>query len=68
MLSSRPREVVSIIGDKELRLYVEIALDLHEFQYNGLGSEVSRYTNEELVRKDMVEVINIIRSSLKNKF
>ena len=69
MPSSRLREVASIIGDKELRLYVEIALNLHEFQYNGLDrdSEVSRYTSEELVRKDIIEVINFIRDRLRNK-
>lgn len=69
MPSSRLREVASIIGDKELRLYVEIALNLHEFQYNGLDrdSEVSRYSSEELVRKDVVEVINFIRDRLKNR-
>ncbi len=59
MPSSRLREVASIIGDKELRLYVEIALNLHEFQYNGLDrdSEVSRYSSEELVRKDVVRLL-----------
>ncbi|WP_054857739.1 PaREP1 family protein [Vulcanisaeta sp. JCM 16159] len=69
MLSSRFSEVASIIGDKELRLYVEIALNLHEFQYNGLDrySEVSRYTSEELVKKDITEVINFIRNRLKNR-
>ena len=69
MPSSRLREVVSIMGDKELRLYVEIALDLHEFQYNGLDrdSEVSRYTSEELVRKDIMEIVNFIRNRLRNR-
>lgn len=69
MPSSRLREVASIIGDRELRLYVEIALNLHEFQYNGLDrdSEVSRYSSEELVRRDITEVINFIRDRLKNR-
>ncbi|GAB6945434.1 PaREP1 family protein [Vulcanisaeta sp. JCM 14467] len=69
MPSSRLREVASMIGDKELRLYVEIALNLHEFQYNGLDrdSEVSRYTSEELVRKDIIEVVNFIRDRLRNR-
>ena len=69
MPSSRLREVASIIGDKELRLYVEIALNLHEFQYNGLDrdSEISRYSGEEFVRRDIAEVINFIRSRLKEQ-
>ena len=69
MPSSRLREVVSIIGDKELRLYVEIALNLHEFQYDGpdKDSEVSRYSSEELVKKDVSEVINFIRDRLRNR-
>ena len=69
MPSSRLREVASMIGDKELRLYVEIALNLHEFQYNGVDrdSEVSRYTSEELMRKDIIEVISFIRDRLRNK-
>jgi len=67
MPSSRLREIASIIGDKELRLYVEIALNLHEFQYNGLDkdNEVSRYSSEEFVKRDVTEIISFIRSRLK---
>ena len=69
MPSSRLREVASIIGDRELRLYVEIALNLHEFQYNGLDkdSEVSRYPSEELVKRDISDVVNFIRDRLRNR-
>ena len=35
ILSPRLREVASIMGDKELRLYVKIALNLHEFQHTA---------------------------------
>jgi Archaeal PaREP1/PaREP8 family. len=30
------REVAAIVGDRELRLMVELALNLHEFQYTAL--------------------------------
>jgi hypothetical protein len=67
MPSTRLREIASIINDDKLRLIVEIALDLHEFQYNGLDkdSEISRYPNEELVKKDILEVTNFIKSRVK---
>jgi len=47
------REVAAIVGDRELRLMVELALNLHEFQYNGLyrDAEVSRYASEEMVKE-----------------
>ncbi|WP_349681933.1 hypothetical protein [Caldivirga sp. UBA161] len=50
-------------------LYVELALNLHEFQHNGLGkdSEVLRYSSEGFVSKDIIEVINFIRGRLRNK-
>lgn len=64
MPSTMLRKVASIINDEKLRFIVEIALDLHEFQYNGLDkdNEVSRYPDEELVKKDIVEVVNFIKS------
>jgi|ECHhosMinimDraft_1075155.scaffolds.fasta_scaffold08740_2 hypothetical protein len=48
MPSNKLREIVAIIGDKELRFITEIALDLHEFQYNGFDKdvEISRYSKE----------------------
>lgn len=66
MPSSRLREVVSIIGDKELRLVTEIALNLHQFQYNEFDrdSEVSPYSREEFVRRDIEFIVNFIRSKL----
>lgn len=66
MPSSKLREVVSIINDNELRLATEIALNLHEFQYNGYDkdSEVSKYTREEFVKKDIMFVVDFIRRRL----
>ena len=67
MPSSKLRKVVAIIGDDQLRLLTEIALDLHEFQYNGLDkdSEVSRYDSEEFVKKDIQYIVNFIKSKVK---
>ena len=63
MPKSRMRTVAALIGDKELRLAVEIALNLHEFQYNGLDqdAEVSRYSGEDEVRRDVEEVIAYVK-------
>ncbi|BDC17860.1 PaREP1 family protein [Acidianus sp. HS-5] len=67
MPSTRIREVVAIIGDDQLRLLTEIALDLHDFQYNGFDkdSEISKYSMEEFVKKDMLYVVNFIKSKVK---
>ncbi|BBG22965.1 hypothetical protein IC006_0249 [Sulfuracidifex tepidarius] len=66
MPSSKLREIVSIMGDDELRLVTEIALDLHDFQYNGYDrdAEISRYTGEELVKKDILLIVEFIKSKL----
>lgn len=68
MPSSRLREVASIIGDKELMLVTEIALDLHDFQYNGIDvdAEVSRYRNIDQVKNDIKFVVEFIKNRLKN--
>ncbi|BDB98513.1 PaREP1 family protein [Saccharolobus caldissimus] len=68
MPSNKLREIVTIIGDKELRFITEIALDLHEFQYNGFDKdvEISRYSKEEFVKKDIMLVIEFIKSKLSN--
>jgi hypothetical protein len=69
MPTSRMREVAAIVGDKELRLMVELALDLHEFQYNGLDrdAEVSRYANEEMVKRDIEEVVAYIKRAASSQ-
>jgi hypothetical protein len=63
MPTSRMREVAAIVGDRELRLMVELALNLHEFQYNGLDrdAEVSRYASEEMVKRDIEDVVAYIK-------
>ena len=66
MPTSMMKGAASLIGDKELELMVEKALDLHEFQYNGYDKdiEVSRYVNELIVRKDVGDIILFIKSRL----
>jgi hypothetical protein len=58
MPTIRLREVTSMLEEvygKELIHLTDIALNLHEFQYNGLDPEdiVSRYTNLNDVEKDI---------------
>jgi hypothetical protein len=69
MPTSRMREVAAIVGDRELRLMVELALNLHEFQYNGLDrdAEVSRYASEEMVKRDIEEVAAYIKRAASSQ-
>lgn len=55
--------MAAVIGDPEIRLYVEIVLNLHAFQYNSFDqdSEISPYTREEFVKKDE-EVARFIKN------
>jgi len=58
MPTTRMREVASALEEaygKELTHLTDIALNLHEFRYNGLDPEgvVSRYTNLEDVERDV---------------
>ena len=67
MPSTQLRKVASIIGDKDLLLATEIALNLHEYQYNGLdkGLEISRYDSTEFVKKDILFVVSFIKGRVK---
>jgi hypothetical protein len=69
MLTSKMREVAAIVGDKELRLMVELALNLHKFQYKGLDrdAEVSRYASEEMVKRDIEEVVAYIKRAASSR-
>lgn len=66
MSSTRLKEIVSIIGDEKLRFITEIALDFHEFQYNGfdIDNEISRYSGEEFVKKDIQLIVEFIKSKV----
>jgi hypothetical protein len=63
------REVAAIVGDRELRLMVELALNLHEFRYNGLDgdAEVSRYASEEMVKRDIEDVVAYIKRAVSSQ-
>ncbi len=58
MPTTKMREVVSVLEEvygRELIHLTDVALNLHEFQYNGLDPEgvVSRYSNLADVEKDV---------------
>ncbi|MGC8974410.1 MAG: PaREP1 family protein [Thermoproteus sp.] len=62
MPSTRIRTVAQILARKygdELLMYTDIALNLHEYQYNGPDEEgvFSRYRNDEAAREDVVRLI-----------
>jgi hypothetical protein len=69
MPTSKMREVAAVVGDQELRLMVELALNLHEFQYNGLDgdAEVSRYASEEMVKRDIEEVVAYVKRAASSR-
>jgi hypothetical protein len=69
MPTSKMREVAAIVGDRELRLMVELALNLHEFRYNGLDgdAEVSRYASEEMVKRDIEDVVAYIKRAVSSQ-
>jgi hypothetical protein len=48
---------------------VELALNLHEFRYNGLDrdAEVSRYASEEMVKRDIEEVVAYIKRAVSSQ-
>ncbi len=56
MPTSRMKEVAQLLGDRELELAVEKALDLHEFQYNGVDptGTLSRYVDLKDVEGDVM--------------
>ncbi|MEM1571949.1 MAG: PaREP1 family protein [Pyrobaculum sp.] len=63
MPTTRMKEVAARLGDNELELVVEKALDLRRFQYNGLDKEgvFSRYVATEIVEKDVRDVVEFIK-------
>ncbi|AEA13658.1 PaREP1 domain containing protein [Thermoproteus uzoniensis 768-20] len=62
MPSTRVRAVAQILARKygdELLMYTDIALNLHEYQYNGPDKEgvFSRYRDDEAAREDVARLI-----------
>ncbi|ABP50530.1 MULTISPECIES: PaREP1 family protein [Pyrobaculum] len=70
MPTNRLREVASLLVEVfgwEVLYLTEIALSLHEFQYNGLDKEgiVSRYTNLQDVERDIHHLVEKTRQWAK---
>jgi len=65
MPTARMKEVAAYIGDRELELVVEKALDLHQFQYNGIDreGEYSRYPSTRLVERDIRDVVDYVKKA-----
>jgi len=62
MPMTRMKKVAALLRSKygdEVVLLTELALDLHEFQYNGLDPEgvLSRYSDLDMVKQDIVSII-----------
>ena len=62
MPTTRMKKVAALLRSKygdEVVLLTELALDLHEFQYNGLDPEgvLSRYSDLDMVKQDIVSII-----------
>ncbi|WP_243679112.1 PaREP1 family protein [Vulcanisaeta distributa] len=54
-------------GGEDIAYYTELAIDLHEYQYNGpdpLGV-LSRYVNDEMARVDIEKLIKYLRERVK---
>jgi len=65
--TTRLKQLASIL-DRELYLYTEIALSLHEYQYNGPDREgvLSRYVSDELAKRDIEMLIEAISRRLES--
>ncbi|AAL64459.1 paREP1 [Pyrobaculum aerophilum str. IM2] len=62
MPSTRIRHVAQILARKygdELLMYTDVALNLHEYQYNGPDKEgiFSRYFNDDAAREDVERLL-----------
>lgn len=67
MTTTRMKEVAQLLGDKELELAVEKALDLHEFQHNGLDGDVARFLSVEAVEKNVADVVEFIKRRVADR-
>ncbi len=62
MPTTRMKKVAALLRSKygnDVVLLTELALDLHEFQYDGLDKEgiLSRYLDLDMVRQDITAII-----------
>lgn len=56
------------LGYTQILLVAELAMDLHDYQYNGFDPDFSRYRTRERVLHDVLYVAEAILSSLKTWF
>ena len=66
MPSSKLKRVSQVIGG-EVLFYTSLALDLHQYQYNGPDSEgiLSRYDNDESAKYDVLILLDGVEKVLK---
>ena len=67
MPTSKMSNVAQILDNlvgNNIEAYTDIAIKLHEFQYNGLCGEVSRYSSIEFVRMDIEKLLKALKSLL----
>lgn len=59
---------MNIIGN-DIEAYTDIAIKLHEFQYNGLGrgGEISRYPSIEFMKMDLEKLLKAIEKFIASK-
>ncbi len=64
--TTRLKQLASLL-DREAYLYTELALSLHEYQYNGPDREgvLSRYPNDELAKRDITLLIEEVSRRLE---
>ena len=64
--TTRLKQLASTL-DREIYLYTEVALTLHEYQYNGPDREsvLSRYLSDELAKRDIEMLIEVISRKLE---
>ena len=56
------------LGYAQILLLAELAMDLHDYQYNGFDPDFSRYRTRERVLHDVLYVAEVVLNSLKGWF
>jgi hypothetical protein len=56
---------LSQLAGRELLHYANVALNLHEFQHNGLDGVLSRYARPESVAEDVMALTQYVRETVE---
>ncbi|GAA5418463.1 hypothetical protein Stok01_00405 [Sulfurisphaera tokodaii] len=66
IMPSTALKIVSQVIGGEISLYTNLALLIHQYQYNGPDKEgiVSPYTNDEIAKNDIILLLNEIEKIL----